>query len=132
LGQICGARRDAALCRSGVFERHSWQRWRTPVQNVGAYGQDVSETVESVETLDLKDNQVRELCHEACGFAYRSSISTPAAWPVHHFARQICAHSWREPRIRYADLERHFEDGIGTECGEIREAVRHIAPQREC
>src|SRR6202022_3720971 len=46
----------------------------TPVQNVGAYGQDVSETVESVEALDLKDNQVRELCREACGFAYRSSI----------------------------------------------------------
>ena len=37
----------------------------TPVQNVGAYGQDVSETIESVEVLDLKDNQVRELCRHA-------------------------------------------------------------------
>ncbi len=46
----------------------------TPVQNVGAYGQEVSETIASVQVLDLKDNQVRELCPEACGFSYRSSI----------------------------------------------------------
>ena len=46
----------------------------TPVQNIGAYGQEVSETIESVEVLDLKDNQVRELCREACGFSYRSSV----------------------------------------------------------
>jgi UDP-N-acetylmuramate dehydrogenase len=46
----------------------------TPVQNVGAYGQEVSETIESVEVLDLKDGQLRELCREACGFAYRSKL----------------------------------------------------------
>src|SRR5579862_991664 len=46
----------------------------TPVQNVGAYGQEVSETIESVEVFDRKDGQVRELCREACGFGYRSSI----------------------------------------------------------
>ncbi|MFY9947182.1 MAG: FAD-binding protein, partial [Candidatus Sulfotelmatobacter sp.] len=46
----------------------------TPVQNVGAYGQEVSETIASVQVLDLKDGQVRELCGEACGFGYRSSI----------------------------------------------------------
>src|SRR5262249_12309657 len=44
----------------------------TPVQNVGAYGQEVAETIESVLTLDLKDCQIRELCHEACGFSYRT------------------------------------------------------------
>src|SRR5579863_8801314 len=46
----------------------------TPVQNVGAYGQEVSETIESVEVFNLKDGEVRELCREACSFAYRSSI----------------------------------------------------------
>ena len=46
----------------------------TPVQNVGAYGQEVSQTIESVEVFDRKDGQVRELCNEACGFNYRSSI----------------------------------------------------------
>ena len=46
----------------------------TPVQNVGAYGQEVSETIESVLVFDLKDGQIRELCAEACGFQYRTSI----------------------------------------------------------
>src|SRR5215469_3644414 len=46
----------------------------TPVQNVGAYGQEVSQTIDSVEVFDLRDKQVRELCNEACGFSYRSSI----------------------------------------------------------
>ncbi|MGZ4816160.1 MAG: UDP-N-acetylmuramate dehydrogenase, partial [Terriglobales bacterium] len=45
----------------------------TPVQNVGAYGQEVSETIESVEVFDRKDGQVRELCRQACGFTYRFS-----------------------------------------------------------
>ena len=46
----------------------------TPVQNVGAYGQEVAETIMSVLVLDLRDGQVRELCAEACGFRYRTSI----------------------------------------------------------
>src|SRR5215467_14009045 len=46
----------------------------TPVQNVGAYGQEVSETIESVVTLDLRDDEIRELCKEACRFNYRTSI----------------------------------------------------------
>src|SRR5438477_2911836 len=46
----------------------------TPVQNVGAYGQEVGETIESVLALDLKDGQVHELCNEACSFKYRTSI----------------------------------------------------------
>ena len=44
------------------------------MQNVGAYGQEVSETIQSVLVFDLKDGQVRELCAEACGFQYRTSI----------------------------------------------------------
>src|SRR5579862_7609448 len=46
----------------------------TPVQNVGAYGQEVANTIESVLALDLRDGQIHELCNEACGFRYRASI----------------------------------------------------------
>ena len=51
----------------------------TPVQNVGAYGQDVAETIASVLTLDLRDGQIRELCAEACGFSIAPASSTPAS-----------------------------------------------------
>ncbi len=46
----------------------------TPIQNVGAYGQEVSETVESVEVFDTTDMIVNTLTNSDCRFAYRSSI----------------------------------------------------------
>ena len=45
----------------------------TPIQNVGAYGQDVSETVVSVTAYDRLGGAVVELQPEQCGFGYRSS-----------------------------------------------------------
>jgi UDP-N-acetylmuramate dehydrogenase len=45
----------------------------TPIQNVGAYGQEVASTIASVRTYDRKRQQVDELGPDQCGFAYRSS-----------------------------------------------------------
>ena len=45
----------------------------TPIQNVGAYGQDVSQTVASVRVLDRADGEVRTLEGADCGFGYRMS-----------------------------------------------------------
>src|SRR5260370_22097627 len=46
----------------------------TPVQNVGAYGQEVAHTIESEQVFDLQNLQVRDLCNEACGFSDRTRI----------------------------------------------------------
>ena len=46
----------------------------TPIQNVGAYGQEVAETVESVRVLDRASGQIVELPAAECGFRYRGSI----------------------------------------------------------
>ena len=45
----------------------------TPVQNVGAYGQEVAETITEVRALDLRTLEVVALANAECGFAYRSS-----------------------------------------------------------
>lgn len=45
----------------------------TPIQNVGAYGQDVSETITAVETFDVVAKKPVTLSNEECGFGYRSS-----------------------------------------------------------
>jgi UDP-N-acetylmuramate dehydrogenase len=45
----------------------------TPIQNVGAYGQEVSETIRAVRVVERGTWQVRELPPEACGFGYRDS-----------------------------------------------------------
>lgn len=100
----------------------------TPVQNVGAYGQEVSQTIESVEVFDRKDGQVRELCREACGFTYRSSIFNTTERGRFIILRVTYALTpGGEPHLEYADLKRHF---AGRETrpnlAETREAVRHI------
>lgn len=46
----------------------------TPIQNVGAYGQDVSETVTEVRALDRRTGAIVTLGHADCRFAYRTSV----------------------------------------------------------
>jgi len=118
------ARRAGVECLSGI----PGSVGGTPVQNVGAYGQEVSETIASVEAFDLKDGQVRELCREACGFSYRTSIfNTSERGRFIILSVSYALAPTGEPRIVYTDLKRHF---AGRETppnlAEVREAVRHI------
>ena len=104
----------------------------TPVQNVGAYGQEVSETIESVEVFDLKEAQIRELCREACGFTYRSSIFNTTDRGRFVILRVTYALTpGGEPHLEYADLKRHFEGRESRpNLAETREAVRHIRARK--
>jgi len=100
----------------------------TPVQNVGAYGQEAAETIESVLTLDLRDDQIRELCGEACGFSYRTSIFNTGESGRYIILRVTYGLTpGGQPRIEYADLKRHFSgwQQIPT-LADTREAVRRI------
>lgn len=45
----------------------------TPIQNVGAYGQEVSQTIASVRVFDRYDRQIRTFAVGDCGFGYRTS-----------------------------------------------------------
>jgi UDP-N-acetylmuramate dehydrogenase len=45
----------------------------TPVQNVGAYGQEVAQTITTVRVWDRAERRERELTNAECGFAYRDS-----------------------------------------------------------
>jgi UDP-N-acetylmuramate dehydrogenase len=100
----------------------------TPVQNVGAYGQEVSETIASVQAFDRQDNQIRDLCGEACGFGYRTSIFNTAERERFIILRVSYALiPGGKPLLNYADIQRQF---AGRETrpnlAETREAVRHI------
>jgi UDP-N-acetylmuramate dehydrogenase len=100
----------------------------TPVQNVGAYGQEVSEVIESVQAIDLKDGHWRELCNPACGFAYRTSIFNTSERGRYIILRVTFALTPAgEPRLQYADLKKYFAGRTGApSLAEVREAVRHI------
>ncbi|HET7207874.1 MAG TPA: UDP-N-acetylmuramate dehydrogenase [Terriglobales bacterium] len=100
----------------------------TPVQNVGAYGQEVAETIDSVLVLDLRDGQVRELCNEACGFSYRTSIFNTSDRGRFVILRvNFKLEESGEPRVAYADLKRYFENhNARPTLAEVRRAVRTI------
>jgi UDP-N-acetylmuramate dehydrogenase len=100
----------------------------TPVQNVGAYGQEVAETIESVLVLDSRDNQVRELCKEACGFSYRTSIFNTRERGRFIILRVTYGlQKGGLPRAEYADLKKYFAGWSTTPTlAETREAVRQI------
>ena len=54
----------------------------TPMQNVGAYGQEVSEVIDSVRALDRTSKQTVDLSNEDCGFGYRTSFFSGDRWIV--------------------------------------------------
>jgi UDP-N-acetylmuramate dehydrogenase len=98
----------------------------TPVQNVGAYGQEVSETITSVRALDLDAMQFVELTNAECGFAYRRSIFNS----IHRGRYIVTAVTFRfdptrKPHLTYADLTRHFGAAQPTPM-EVYLAVREI------
>jgi UDP-N-acetylmuramate dehydrogenase len=100
----------------------------TPVQNVGAYGQEVSETIVSVLTFDLEENRVRELTAAECGFSYRGSIfngSQRGRYIILRVTYNLACDI--KPSLGYADLQKHFVGRDGTpSLNEVRDAVLAI------
>ena len=100
----------------------------TPVQNVGAYGQEVSETIESVQALDLKTDRTVTLSNQDCGFAYRASMFNTTGRGRYVILRV----SYRlkqdgAPSLKYADLQKYFSTwSTPPSLSEVREAVRQI------
>jgi UDP-N-acetylmuramate dehydrogenase len=78
----------------------------TPIQNVGAYGQEVAHTIRSVRVLDRASLRVHELEPGQCGFGYRSSAlkRDPDRFVVLavHFALRVGG----APTLAYAELQR--------------------------
>lgn len=92
----------------------------TPIQNVGAYGQEVAHTIEAVHVYDRHEDEMRVLSLPECGFAYRSSIFKHSdRWLVLDVDFRL-AESAESAPIRYAELARH----LGVEVGERVSAAR--------
>jgi UDP-N-acetylmuramate dehydrogenase len=92
---------------------------------VGAYGQEVAETIESVRVLDRETGRVETMPAAACGFRYRTSVFK------HRDRHVVLAVTFvlREDRmsgpLRYAELARTLDRPVGGSAplAEVREAV---------
>ncbi len=81
----------------------------TPVQNVGAYGQEICETIVSVRCFDRTTKEIKELTNAECGFAYRTSIFNTMR--RNHYIVLAVTYALElngEPKIVYADLKNYF------------------------
>lgn len=79
----------------------------TPIQNVGAYGQEVSDTLLSVRAIDRRTGDDVELTAAECQFAYRDSVFKHALkdrYLITHVAFRL--QPGAPPAIRYAELSR--------------------------
>jgi UDP-N-acetylmuramate dehydrogenase len=97
----------------------------TPIQNVGAYGQEVAETIESVRVLDRASGRIEELPAADCGFAYRTSIfKYRDRWVVLAATFRMRESAVSGP-LRYAELARRLGVPVGASAplNEVREAV---------
>jgi UDP-N-acetylmuramate dehydrogenase len=98
----------------------------TPVQNVGAYGQEVSESIATVRALDRQSMQFVTLTNAECGFAYRRSIFNTTAKERYIVSRvEYALVKNGAPALAYKDLKSYFEDCSPT-LEEVRIAVRSI------
>jgi len=81
----------------------------TPVQNVGAYGQDVSETIVRVRALLRETLDAVEFANHECGFSYRTSRFNTTDRDAYIITRVDFALNFGgAPRVEYADLQKHF------------------------
>ncbi|HEY6695442.1 MAG TPA: UDP-N-acetylmuramate dehydrogenase [Solirubrobacteraceae bacterium] len=97
----------------------------TPIQNVGAYGQEVAETVESVRVLDRATGRVEDMSAADCGFVYRGSVFKYHDRRVVLSVTFVLREGAMSGPLRYADLARALDVPIGGSAplAEVRDAV---------
>lgn len=102
-----------------------------PVQNIGAYGVEAKDIIESVEVFDVKTCKTVTMAAAHCGFGYRDSV----------FKRELKGRAvitavnlllWRrpEPRLGYGDLRQRVADQENPTLRAIREAVTAIRREK--
>lgn len=97
----------------------------TPVQNVGAYGQDVAQTIASVRVYDRRDRRVHTMAAADCGFTYRYSVFKAFRYyVVLDVLFQLRPSELSQP-IAYADLATQLgvEQGERAPLAEVRAGV---------
>jgi len=116
----------------------------TPIQNVGAYGQEVADTITSVRVYDREQRRVTEMPAAACGFGYRTSFfkRTPFAAGSATGRFVVLAVTFRLTRgpggdsrsgpIRYPELaaELGVAPGDRVPLGEARSAVLKLRARK--
>jgi UDP-N-acetylmuramate dehydrogenase len=124
VGHAVGKKYAGVECLSGI----PGSVGGTPVQNVGAYGQEVAETIDSVQALEVETLKIKEIAKQDCGFSYRTSIFNSTQRGRYIILKTT--YSLRlngAPKIEYADLKKYFAGwSEKPTLADARDAVRKI------
>jgi UDP-N-acetylmuramate dehydrogenase len=112
-------------CLSGIPGRAG----STPVQNVGAYGHEVADTLHSVRVLDRQSRDVRTVPASMCGFSYRHSVFKDE--PDRYLVLSLTfALRPGVPQVRYQDLARALADTAVPTPAQVREVVLRLRAEK--
>jgi UDP-N-acetylmuramate dehydrogenase len=96
----------------------------TPIQNVGAYGQEVADSLAAVRVLDRRDGALLELDRAQCQLSYRSSrFKTQDAGRFIVLEVSFTLRAGGAPHLGYPEIARRFTGGAQPSLVEVREAV---------
>jgi UDP-N-acetylmuramate dehydrogenase len=112
-------------CLSGIPGRVG----ATPIQNVGAYGQEVSETIAAVRAWDRERKEFVSLSPDACRFGYRDSMFKSVE--AQRFVVVSVTYALRRggvPALRYPELARHLSARglVQPTLADVRAAVLEV------
>lgn len=102
----------------------------TPIQNVGAYGQEVSQTIQSVRVLSRKTLEISQIPAENCQFSYRSSIFKGSAkdeYVVLSVTYRLLRNT--PPAVRYGELKQALDER--NEPASLQEVFRTVFDLRK-
>ncbi len=122
----CEQELSGVECLAGVPGRTGG----TPVQNVGAYGQEVAQTIAGVRAFDKRSRSFVVLTKQQCRFTYRSSCFNTEARGRYLITRVTFAlRRGAKTELTYADLRNQFH-GMSPSATEVYYAVREIRRQK--
>jgi UDP-N-acetylmuramate dehydrogenase len=105
----------------------------SPVQNIGAYGQEVSHSILSLRALDLETEKVVDISASECGFGYRRSLFNSTHKGRYAITRVVYSLKiGGSPWLEYRDVKQYFAERGGAQpsLAEVAAAVREIRARK--
>ena len=101
----------------------------SPIQNIGAYGQDVSQVIKFVECLDLESLEIFQLTNRECNFSYRSSIFQSKKYLITKVSFEL--ETTFKPNLNYKSLSEYVaKNSINISKENIIETIGRVRALR--
>lgn len=104
----------------------------SPVQNIGAYGVEVAEVIESVTVFDLTDKTEKRFSGDACAFGYRDSVFKRADYRERYIITAVTFKLQKtfSPVVDYKELQARFAEQAVVTAADVLNAVIAIRQEK--